>query len=134
MHPLKKLVFLFIGFFIFATVSAAPSEKQANAAPWAHPDVIKAAIAIEMSEEQAALFRTAMGAFIDGIWRDSMNLIKRQKPNLEKALQRVTRKHSKRLDQEMRAVFTEDQQFARYQVYRDLLLSKIKKRISSGSF
>ena len=134
MHTLKKFIFPFIGFFIFATVAAAPSEKQANSSPWTDPEVIKAAIAIDMSEEQAALFRTAMGTFIDGVWKDSMNLIKRQKPNLEKELKRVTRKHRKKLDQKMRAVFTEDQQFSRYQAYRDLLLSKLKKQVSSGSF
>lgn len=134
MHVLKKFLFLVIGTFVFATVSAAPSGKQTQGAPWADPEVIKAAIAIDMSEQQAALFRTAMGTFIDGVWRDSMNLIKRQKPNLEKELKRVTRKHSKKLDQKMRTVFTEDQQFALYQAYRDLLLSKLKKQVSSGSF
>ena len=130
MNALKKLIFLLVGVFIFATVSAVASEKQAHSGPWADPELIKAAIAIDMSEQQAALFRTAMGAFIDGVWKDSMNLIKRQKPNLKNELKRVNRKHIKKLNQKMRAVFTEDEQFARYQVYRDLLVAKVRKQMS----
>ncbi len=134
MITLNKIISLCISVFIFTMAAAAEPEKQAARGPWADPDVIKAAIAIGMSEEQAGQFRTTMGTFIDGVWRDSMNLIKRQKPNLENELKRVNRKHLKKLDKKMRTIFTEDEQFSRYQVYRELLQAKMKKQISSGMF
>jgi predicted ATPase len=127
MARLKQFILVSIGAFVFTFGSAIASEKQFGGGPWTDPDVIKAAIAIDMTAEQSAAFRSSVGAFIDGVMRQSMTLIKHQKPDLKRELKRVYRKHGKRMDKNMQTVFTEEAQYARYEAYRDLLLSKMKK-------
>ena len=127
MARLKQFLLASIGALVFSFGSVIASEKPLGGGPWTDPDVIKAAIAIDMTAEQSAAFRSSVGIFIDGVMRQSMSLIKRQKPDLKRELKRVYRKHGKRMDKNMQAVFTEEAQYARYEAYRDLLLSKMKK-------
>lgn len=127
MVKLKQYILVSIGALVFSIGSATAAEKLPGGGPWTDPEVIKAAIAIDMTAEQSAAFRTSVGAFIDGVMRQSMSLIKRQKPDLKRELKRVYRKHSKRMDKKMETVFSEEAQYARYEAYRDLLLSKMKQ-------
>ena len=105
-------------------------KSQSVGGPWGHPDVLNAAAAIQMTPEQQAKFRAAVGAFVDGLMKYTVSLIKQQKPDIPRKLKRKTRKLTKAMNQSMSEILDEEQ-YPRYEACRDLLLDKMEK-ISSG--
>ena len=61
MARLKQFMLVSIGALVFSFGSVIASEKPLGSGPWTDPDVIKAAIAIDMTAEQSAAFRSTVG-------------------------------------------------------------------------
>ena len=94
--------------------------------PWLQPDVVKASVEIGMDEEQATLFRASVGRFLDGRMKALNRLLQGNNvTDIERKLKRKTKTLQKQMDGEM-AEFLTDEQYPRYEVYRDTLMSHMQ--------
>ncbi len=113
------------------TKSAPAKQANTGGGPWGHPDVLKAAAAIQMNPEQLTVFRASVGQFVDGLMKETMRLVKRQEPDIPRKLRRKRNKLAKQLDKQMAGVLDEEQ-YTRYETYRTLLMTKLKQMGSGG--
>ena len=121
MHPVKTFALLFV-------LAAVPilGEAQQQRPPWMQPDVVKAAVDIGMSEEQLAQFRSHVAEFMDGRMKAFNNLMRRNNvTNMDRKMKSRTKRLKRRMDEQMGELLTEEQ-YPKYEVYRDLLMSKFR--------
>jgi len=90
--------------------------------PWMQPQVVKASVAIKMTADQQAVFREAVGGFLDGLTTEYVSMMKQQKDDIPRRIKQARSRHARKMDRKMRAVL-DDQQYDRYQTYRKLLLA-----------
>ena len=121
MHRVKTFALLLI-------LAAVPilGEAQQQRPPWMQPDVVKAAVDIGMTEEQLAQFRSHVAEFMDGRMKAFNNLMRRNNvTNMDRKMKSRTKKLKRRMDEQMGELLTEEQ-YPKYEVYRDLLMSKFR--------
>ena len=121
MHPVKTFALLLI-------LAAVPilGEAQQQRPPWMQPDVVKAAVDIGMTEEQLAQFRSHVAEFMDGRMKAFNNLMRRNNvTNMDRKMKSRTKRLKRRMDEQMGELLTEEQ-YPKYEVYRDLLMSKFR--------
>ena len=124
MTPVK----IFTMLLLLATLPAlAQAQTQAQQLPpWMQPDVVKAAVDIGMTEEQLAEFRTHVAEFMDGRMKAFNNLMRRNNvTNMDRKMKSRTKRLRRQMDEKMSEVLTEEQ-YPKYEVYRDLLMSKFR--------
>ena len=96
--------------------------------PWTHPDVLKAAIEIRMTQDQRPRFRSAITTFLQGFNSDVRRLLNVRNPNdLPRKIASKRRSRVKALDSEVQEFLT-DEQMSAYEAYRDMLLEKMDER------
>ncbi|MCY3793249.1 MAG: hypothetical protein F4X81_11960 [Gammaproteobacteria bacterium] len=94
--------------------------------PWMQPDVVRAAVDIGMTDEQLAQFRSHVAEFMDGRMKAFNNLMRRNNvTNMDRKMKSRTNKLKRRMDEQMSELLTEEQ-YPKYEVYRDLLMSKFR--------
>ena len=94
--------------------------------PWMQPDVVRAAVDIGMTDEQLAHFRSHVAEFMDGRMKAFNNLMRRNNvTNMDRKMKSRTNKLKRRMDEQMSELLTEEQ-YPKYEVYRDLLMSKFR--------
>ena len=94
--------------------------------PWMQPDVVRAAVDIGMTDEQLAQFRSHVAEFMDGRMKAFNNLTRRNNvTNIDRKMKSRTKKLRRRMDEQMGELLTEEQ-YPKYEVYRDLLMSKFR--------
>lgn len=121
MHCVKTFALLLI-------LAAVPTltEAQQQRPPWMQPDVVRAAVDIGMTEEQLAQFRSHVAEFMDGRMKAFNNLMRRNNvTNMDRKMKSRTNKLKRRMDEQMGELLTEEQ-YPKYEVYRDLLMSKFR--------
>jgi len=104
----------------------ADDARKAQPGPWMDPDVMKAAAAIKMDSEQATVFRSSLGTFVDAVMKETLRLMKIEVADMPRKLRSKRRKLVKNMDKAMAEVLAEDQ-YTHYEVYRNLLLKKMTK-------
>ena len=105
-------------------VSTAFAAEQPRPA-FLQPEVLEAAVAINLTEEQQPLFREAVGRFVDGRTKAFNSLMRRNnQTNLPRKLKGRTNSLLKKMDKEMAEFLTEEQMPA-YEVYRDKLKANL---------
>ncbi|GIS70256.1 MAG: hypothetical protein CM1200mP9_10770 [Gammaproteobacteria bacterium] len=87
--------------------------------PWMQPQVVKASVAIKMTADKQAVFREAVGGFLDGLTTEYVSMMKQQKDDIPRRIKQARSRHARKMDRKMRAVL-DDQQYDRYQTYRKL--------------
>ena len=115
-------------FAVLLILTAMPAlvEAQQRTPPWMQPDVVKAAVDIGMSEEQLAQFRSHVAEFMDGRMKAFNNLMRRNNvTNMDRKMKSRTNRLKRRMDEQMGELLTEEQ-YPKYEVYRDLLMSKFR--------
>ncbi len=106
-------------------VSAA--EQQ----PWTHPDVLRAAVAMGLSDEQQPQFRDAVSQFLQNFGADVQRLMRRNNATgLPRKIATKRRKHVKIMDTRVGS-FLSEEQFAAYEVYREALLEKMREQAAA---
>ena len=94
--------------------------------PWMQPDVVRAAVDIGMTDEQLAQFRSHVAEFMDGRMKAFNNLTRRNNvTNMDRKMKSRTKKLRRRMDEQMSELLSEEQ-YPKYEVYRDLLMSKFR--------
>lgn len=117
----KTLAVLFI-------LAAMPAwvEAQQQRPPWMQPDVVKAAVDIGMTDEQLAQFRNHVAEFMDGRMKAFNRLMRGNNvTNMDRKMKSRTKRLKRRMDEQMSELLTEEQ-YPKYEVYRDLLMSKFR--------
>ena len=89
--------------------------------PWLQPEVIQAAMAINLSEEQLPLFQQAMTNLVEEHVSESNKLLRRNNvENLKRKIKTATNRAFKEMDRTTAKFLTQDQ-VAPYLVYCNLL-------------
>ena len=111
---------------LILTMVPALTEAQQQRPPWMQPDVVKAAVDIGMTDEQLAQFRSHVAEFMDGRMKAFNNLMRRNNvTNMDRKMKSRTNRLKRRMDEQMGELLTEEQ-YPKYEVYRDLLMSKFR--------
>ena len=106
---------------VIATASAAEPKPA-----FMHPDVIKAAVAMQLSEEQQPLFREAVGTFFDNRMKMIRKLLRGNNvTNAARKIKSRTNSLLKKMDASM-AEFLTEEQLPAYEVYRDTLKANLR--------
>jgi hypothetical protein len=95
--------------------------------PWLQPEVLKAAGALQLTEEQLPQFRAAITDLEDNLVAATNKLLRQNNiADLERKLKSTTNRQFKKLDRQVGTFLTETQQ-PLYLVYRDKLKSQLVK-------
>jgi ribosomal protein L23 len=117
----KKLALGLCSLLIFAGVSAAEQTPA-----FLHPDVLKAAVAINLTDAQKPKFQAALTEFMSARIEAVNRLIrKNNQTNLERKIKRKTNGLLKKMDAAM-AEFLDDEQLPAYQHYRETLKANMR--------
>ena len=111
-----------LGALIASGSVAAEEGGLQGRPPWMQPQVVKASVAIKMTQDQLAVFREAVGGFLDGLTREYVSMMKQQKEDIPRRIKQARSRHARKMDKKMRGVL-DDQQYERYLLYRALLLT-----------
>lgn len=107
-----------------ATPPAAPIPLQ-ELPPWVTADVIKAAVAMNMTDMQKPEFNKAVGQFITDHFAMIQKEIKRNAPDLDMRLKSRDKALVHKMDKAVHKVLTPEQLPA-YEDYKDALLSALR--------
>lgn len=99
--------------------------QDAAPTPWTDPEVLQAAVRIDMDTVQSAAFRESVTEFLQGFGSDVQRLLrKHNQTGLPRKIERKRKKRVNTMDLQMAKILREAQMPA-YAVYRDLLLAKM---------
>jgi len=117
--PLLLIVLCFSALSAKAATEATP--------PWLQPEVVKAYLAIGLTDEQKPLFRDALTTYLQDSNRAIRSAINSNKGNLEREIRRRVKKHISHWNETV-AGFLTDEQYPKFEVYRDTLLATVSAR------
>ena len=100
----------------------AKETKEREQPPWLRAQVVNASMDIKMTVTQQGIFREAVGSFLDGLTGEYVSMAKQQKDDIPRRMKQARSRHARKMDKKMRTAL-DDQQYARYLVYRALLLT-----------
>lgn len=128
-------IFIVLALPLSFTPNAFAEEKSATQArpPWLQSDVLKAGVAIDLTEEQKPQFRQAVTALINNQVSVTNRLLRRNNvDNLERKLKTASNRQFKKMDKSMKALLTA-QQFTQYGDYRAALKEQMVNAAISRS-
>ncbi len=112
---------------LFSLPLAASSVHAEQQVAWAHPDVVKAAIQINMDEVQRDQFQASVTEFLEGYAADVRRLMRaNNQTGLPRKIRRKRRSRVNTMDEQMAGVLSEEQ-IPAYENYRDTLLAKMEE-------
>ena len=115
----SRIVLLMVS-VLLAVVAAGEEERP----PWLSEEVIAAAMAIELTPEQMAPFRTSVTEFLESYRDQARRLVRRGAAGLEGQIDRLRKSLASDMDERMAAFLSEDQ-MVRYGDYRSALLDSL---------
>ena len=103
------------------------SHAAQSSAPWLQPEVLKAGVAIGLTEQQQPLFRDAITHLVENQTAATNKLLRQNNiADLKRKLTTVTNRQFNKMDREMKGFLTTEQ-LPQYQVYRDALRSHMTR-------
>ena len=116
--------------------AAHASNEEAPRPPWLNVDVLKAAIAIDMTDEQKPQFQQAVSDLVNNRAKAINKIMRRNNvTDLRRKLKVASKRQFKKMDKAM-AGFLTDEQHPKCEIYRDLLEDKMaeaaRNRTSTG--
>lgn len=110
---------------ILLLAASAAFATDAPQPPWLDTEVLKAALAIELTEEQKPQFQQAVSDLVNNRAKAFNKLLRRNNvTNLERKMKTASKRQFNKMDKAV-AGFLSDTQLPRYEVYRDLLEQKM---------
>ena len=115
-------------FTILLSTSSAQAQIDSPAtAPWMQPEVIAAALQMQLTTDQRVAFHTAISGMVNGQIKATNNVLRRNNvTNLPRKLKMVKRRALNKFDKQMAAILTAEQQPS-YQIYLDLLATHMTR-------
>lgn len=100
--------------------------QQAGPVPaWMQPQVLQAAAAMNMTEEQQAQFRTIVGEFATARVASIRKIVRRGDADQQRKIRSKTRGLLKKMEKQLSAVLTEEQQPA-FDNYMQIFRSRLR--------
>ena len=119
-----KTVILFFMAVLILVPAAVHAEEEKPA--WLQPEVLKSAVAINMTDEQKPKFQTAITAYLTDLQKSYKKILRgRDTTDLQRKIKRMNKKLTKKMDDSM-AEFLSEQQMPKYELYRDALINAMK--------
>jgi len=110
-------------FLVVLNTSVWAEENSGGA--WTDPEVLKAALAIGMTDEQKPKFGAGITGFLNCRVEAFKRVMKARDPvDVERKLKSKTNACLRKMDREMKGFLTEEQ-LPKYETYRDTLTSKL---------
>lgn len=121
---MNKLIITLLIPILLGMSQANYAEEQVPG--FMHPEVLQAAAAIKLTDEQITPFREAVGAFVNGRMQ-AFNLLMRKnnQTNLPRKMKSKTNALLKEMDKTMAGFLTEEQ-IPAYKKYRAKLKAKLR--------
>jgi len=114
--------FLITLFFLVSSVSHAAEKKPA----WLQPDVLKSAIAIDMTDQQKPKFQDAITVYLTDFQKSFKKILRgRDTTGMKRKVKRMDNSLKKKMDSSM-AEFLSEEQMQKYGIYRDKLSNAMK--------
>ncbi|NKC01438.1 MAG: hypothetical protein GKR90_23475 [Pseudomonadales bacterium] len=126
----SALLLILTSAFLASSASATESRQALTSGeqpPWLQPDVLRAAVAIELSEAQKPQFQQAISDLINGQIGATNRLLRGNNvSNLKRRIKSSTNRQFMKMDQSV-AEFLSPPQFERYQAYRTILRASLNQ-------
>lgn len=104
-----------------ASAQATSVKPTMPSEPWLQPEVLKAAGGIGLTEEQMPGFRTAISDLVNNRAKAINRVMgKNNLTNVKRKVRVASKRQFKKMDKAMAGLLT-DEQYPRYETYRDLL-------------
>lgn len=124
---------VFAALFVVAGFTAAAEEAAPAAAPaepvqlppWMSPEVIKAAVAINMTDAQKPVFNEIVGDYVTAHFAMIQKEVKRGAPNLDMTIRSKDNGLAHTMDDKVKKVLTKEQ-WPAYEEYKKELRSGLK--------
>ena len=100
--------------------AAPPADASVQLPPWMSVDVVKAAVAIGMTDTQKAPFNAAVGTYVTDYFAMIQKELKRNAPDLDMRFKSRDKALVHKLDDAARKILTEAQ-WPAYQQYKSVL-------------
>ena len=111
-----------------STASGTQNEQKGQLSSWQHPDIAKAAAAMQLNREQIQRFRVITGELIDDLMARVLSLMKRRQTQgpeqTEQKMSSARRKFIREMNARMKEILT-DEQWPAYENYRDTLIGRL---------
>ena len=117
----SRIVLLMVS-VLLAVVAAGEEERP----PWLSEGVMAAGMAIELTPEQMAPFRSSVTEFLESYRDQARRLVRRGAAGLEGQIDRLRKSLASDMDERMAGFLSEDQ-MVRYGDYRSALLDSLAR-------
>ena len=121
-----KHYLLFVTLFL-ATMCFPLTVQAEQAPPWLQPEVVEAYVDIGLTDEQKPMFQKALIDYLQKSNRAIQSAINNNKGNLEREIRRRFKKQTKRWSKNA-AEFLTEEQYPKFEAYRDTLVASMSKR------
>jgi len=101
------------------------SQAEQTDSPWLQPEVLKAAVSIELTDEQLPLFRAAITNLVNNQLTATNKLLRRNNiVDLDQKLKTATNRQFRKMDRDM-GKFLSEAQHPQYLIYRKALRAQL---------
>lgn len=107
-----------------AEANTAPNNQPRP--PWMTEEVMRAALAMQLTPEQQGPFRTIVGEFLTSVGAMVQQEMRRESGNFAHNVKRKTKYLANDMDEKLKPVLTE-QQWPAYKNYREVLLESMRR-------
>ncbi len=120
-------------YFLYSLIAVSiavvyPSTEAADRAPvWMDRDVLEAAQAIDMDDDQLIQFREVVSVFLNQRVNRMNELMQSDSPDIDRKIELAIYQLVGHMNEGM-AVFLTAEQLSRYEVYRDVLMTRLANR------
>lgn len=120
-------------YFVYSLIAVSialthPSTEAAERTPvWMDHNVLEAATAINMDDDQLTQFREVVSVFLNQRVNRMNELTQSDSQDIDRETELATYQLIRNMNERM-AVFLTAQQLSRYEMYRDILLARLADR------
>ncbi len=123
MRTAKSAIIFSLSLFLLVSLTTHAAEKKPA---WLQPEVLKSAVAINMTDEQKPKFQNAITVYLTDFQKSFKKIITgRDTSGMERKIKRMNKRLKKKMDGAM-AEFLSKEQMPKYEVYRDALIKAMK--------
>jgi hypothetical protein len=123
MRNIKSTAFFLVTLFLLLSTATHAAEKKPA---WLQTDVLKSAIAINMTAEQQPKFQGAITVYLTDFQKSFKKILRgSDATGIKRKVKRMNNSLKKKMDSAM-AEFLSEEQMQKYAIYRDTLSSAMR--------
>lgn len=123
MRNIKSTAFFLVTLFLLLSTATHAAEKKPA---WLQTDVLKSAIAINMTAEQQPKFQAAITVYLTDFQKSFKKILRgSDATGIKRKVKRMNNSLKKKMDSAM-AEFLSEEQMQKYAIYRDTLSNAMR--------